>query len=71
MIGEDVKNITVQLDPYLLELVDKRAEQLDLNRSQYFRRLARQDLGDEVPELKTPPPAPQPDLPGMKEKVAA
>lgn len=38
-------NVTVQLDPDLLAKVDSRVGELDLNRSQYFRRLAKKDLG--------------------------
>lgn len=38
------KNVTVQLTPDLLAKVDAEAERLDLNRSQYFRRLIRQKL---------------------------
>jgi metal-responsive CopG/Arc/MetJ family transcriptional regulator len=40
------KGITVSLvvEDDLLLKVDKRAAEMDLNRSQYFRRLARQDI---------------------------
>lgn len=54
MKSEDVKNVTVQLEPDLLEKVDGRAEELDLNRSQYFRRLVKKDLGIPQPELSQP-----------------
>lgn len=43
-MADDFKNVTVQLTPDLLTQVDERAARLDLNRSQYFRRLARLDL---------------------------
>lgn len=49
------KNVTVQLEPDILVRVDERADRLDLNRSQYLRRLVRKDLGESVPELSTPP----------------
>lgn len=35
---------TITVDAKLLEAIDSRAQELDLNRSQYFRRLAREDL---------------------------
>ena len=44
MKPDEFKNITVQLDPDLLAKVDAHAQELDLNRSQYFRRLVREDL---------------------------
>jgi metal-responsive CopG/Arc/MetJ family transcriptional regulator len=52
-MAEDFKNVTVQLTPDLLVKVDARAQALDLNRSQYFRRLARLDLADYEKELAT------------------
>lgn len=36
--------VSLVVEEELLTQVDKRAERLDLNRSQYFRRLAREDL---------------------------
>lgn len=36
--------VSIVVEPDLLAKVDKRASQLDMNRSQYFRRLAREDL---------------------------
>lgn len=36
--------VAVTLPTGLLELIDRRARELDLNRSQYFRRLVRADL---------------------------
>ena len=59
------KNVTVQLEPDLLDKVDNRAGQLDLNRSQYLRRLVRKDLGVSIPELT------QVELPAPKVEVAA
>ena len=56
-------NVTVQLDPELLAQVDAKAKSLDLNRSQYFRRLIRNELGNGQPEL--------PGSPVKKEQVAA
>ena len=50
-MADDFKNITVQLTPDLLENVDARAQALDLNRSQYFRRLARLDTAEWEKEL--------------------
>lgn len=52
MKSPDKVNVTVQLEPEMLEMLDKRAGELDLNRSQYFRRLVRQALGNPQPELK-------------------
>lgn len=45
MQGEKFKNVTVQLEPELLEKLDEKLEELDLNRSQFFRRLLKKDLG--------------------------
>lgn len=56
MSTEEKVNVTVQLDPELLEKVDARAKALDLNRSQFFRRLVRADLE------KNPIPAAQLEL---------
>ena len=53
MEASKFKNVTVQLEPDLLDRVDSRAGQLDLNRSQYLRRLVRKDLGVPVPEVQT------------------
>ena len=50
MIERDIVTVTVTINPRLLARVDGRAESLDLNRSQYFRRLAREDLRLKVPE---------------------
>ncbi len=50
-MADDFKNITVQLTPDLLAQVDARAKALDLNRSQYFRRLARLDLAELEKEM--------------------
>jgi metal-responsive CopG/Arc/MetJ family transcriptional regulator len=36
--------VAVTLPEELLEQIDRRARQVDLNRSQYFRRLARADI---------------------------
>ena len=44
-------NATVQLEPDLLVKADVRAAELDLNRSQYLRRLVRKDLGIPQPEI--------------------
>lgn len=44
MKTDEKVNVTVQLDQDLLEKSDERAKALDLNRSQYFRRLVRADL---------------------------
>ena len=62
------KNITVQLEPELVSRVDELALAMDLNRSQYFRRLLRRELGITLPEV-------QPMLPALnghaKAEVAA
>ena len=50
MIERNIVTVTVTIDPRLLAEVDGRAESLDLNRSQYFRRLAREDLRLKLPE---------------------
>ena len=52
MTASKFKNVTVQLEPDLLEMVDGRAVELDLNRSQYLRRLVRKDLGVSVPQIQ-------------------
>lgn len=49
-----LRNITVQLTPDLLAKVDAEAERLDLNRSQYFRRLIRQKLESEASHVEQP-----------------
>lgn len=38
------KPVTLKMPVELLTAIDTRAGQLDLNRSQYFRRLVRRDL---------------------------
>lgn len=53
MNGEKLKNVTVQLEEALLTQIDARTDKLDLNRSQYLRRLVRKDLGISTPELST------------------
>lgn len=65
MEASKFKNVTVQLEPDLLDKVDSRADQLDLNRSQYLRRLVRKDLGVTIPELT------QATLPVPNEEVHA
>jgi metal-responsive CopG/Arc/MetJ family transcriptional regulator len=42
------KVVSVQLEPEVLEKVDAKATALDLNRSQYFRRLVKNDLAAEA-----------------------
>ncbi len=39
---KSVVSVTIEAD--LLRKVDERAKELDLNRSQYFRRLAREEI---------------------------
>jgi predicted transcriptional regulator len=56
MNADEKVNVTVQLDPDLLGKVDERADALDLNRSQYLRRLVRRDLGVPQPELDAETP---------------
>ena len=50
----DDKQTTVSLvmDEVLLPKIDKRAQALDMNRSQYFRKLAREDLARVESERK-------------------
>ena len=59
MESKQFKNVTVQLEPDLLAKVDARAGELDLNRSQYLRRLVKKDFGASVPELSASLPLPQ------------
>jgi len=53
----DLKNVTVQIPPDLLAKLDSEAERLDLNRSQYFRRLIRAKLAET--DAKSTPTATQ------------
>lgn len=46
MSMNDWKNVTVQIPTDLLAKLDAEAERLDLNRSQYFRRLIRAKLAE-------------------------
>lgn len=47
------KPVAVTLPDDLLEEIDARTDELDLNRSQYFRRLVRADLErNRVQEVK-------------------
>lgn len=46
-MSEENTNVSLTIEPDLLQEIDKRAKSLDLNRSQYFRRLARNDLASE------------------------
>lgn len=50
-MADDFKNVTVQLTPDLLEKIDLRAKALDLNRSQYIRRIARLDIAEFEKEM--------------------
>jgi metal-responsive CopG/Arc/MetJ family transcriptional regulator len=50
---------SVQFSEELLKEVDDRAQQLDLNRSQYLRKLVREDLRLAALALPAPPPVPQ------------
>jgi len=52
--GDKKLNVTVQLEPETLAKVDERAGRLDLNRSQYLRRLVKKELGLLAPELGQP-----------------
>jgi metal-responsive CopG/Arc/MetJ family transcriptional regulator len=49
MNNESLKNVTVQIEPSLLEKIDSVARQMDLNRSQYLRRLMRKAVADPMP----------------------
>lgn len=55
MKSDEFKNISVQIEPELLEKIDGRSAELDLNRSQYLRRLIRRDLGISQLELNASP----------------
>lgn len=52
MNREDKVNVTVQLAPELLKEIDARARDMDLNRSQYFRRLVRQAMSAECEKFE-------------------
>lgn len=52
MTTPDYKNVTVQMEQDLLVKADERAGKMDLNRSQYLRRLIRRDLGLLVPDVQ-------------------
>lgn len=67
MSDNSFKNVTVQLPADLLVKIDAEADKLDLNRSQYFRRLLRKELqpiSDAVSHVEQSPapaaPAAQP-----------
>jgi len=40
--------VSVTLPATLIKQIDQRAAELDLTRSQYFRKLARKDLGSQA-----------------------
>jgi len=61
MKADEFKNVTVQIEPDLLGKIDSRADELDLNRSQYLRRLIRRDLGIGTPEIPPVVPALKPE----------
>jgi len=46
--------VTVQLEPETLAKIDQRATALDLNRSQYFRRIVKRELAAPVESLPCP-----------------
>lgn len=50
--------VTVVLDDDLLPRIEARTKELDLNRSQYFRRLLRQDLESAKPAAVAKEPEP-------------
>lgn len=56
-MNDEFKNVTVQLTPDLLAQIDEKAKRLDLNRSQYFRRLVREDLEREAAKVDLQPEA--------------
>ena len=51
MSAVEYKNVTVQMEQALLDHLDARANAMDLNRSQYLRRLIRRELGIAHPDL--------------------
>jgi len=61
MSDEAFKNVTVQLPPDLLTKIDAEAERLDLNRSQYFRRLIRREFEKVVSPESHVEQQPQPE----------
>ena len=68
--ADEKVNVTVQIDLDLLAKVDERADELDLNRSQYLRRVIKRDLGLPLPAFdKSAIGNPQSAIPG--EAVAA
>lgn len=54
----DAQTISISLEPALVPIMEARARQLDLNRSQYVRRLVRDDLKRAL-EAKQSPPTPR------------
>ncbi len=60
MISRDPNDavVSMTIERGLLALVDARATRLDMNRSQYFRKLARVDLGRAAIVRATPPASP-------------
>jgi metal-responsive CopG/Arc/MetJ family transcriptional regulator len=44
MNADEKQNVSLSIEADLLKLVDARIKELDLNRSQYFRRLAREEI---------------------------
>lgn len=52
-MADQQTTVSLVIEADLLTKVDKRAEKLDMNRSQYFRRLARKDLEQAKQEQKT------------------
>ena len=72
MSGVEYKNVTVQMEQSLLDQLDERAVAMDLNRSQYMRRLIRRELGIGHPDLAQPMlPALNGKTPSDKAEVAA
>ena len=62
-MSAEFKNISVQLEPQMLAELDRRAASMDLNRSQYLRRLMRRDLGIATPDVG-------PLVPGLAQDAA-
>lgn len=51
--------VSVTIEPDLLAQIDVQAKALDVTRSQYLRRLARQDLAKAKTEAEPAQPQPQ------------
>lgn len=51
----DKPNVTFAVEAKLLEKMDEKAARMDLNRSQYVRRLVKRDLGLSLEDFSPSP----------------